>query len=289
VATFDDKNAGVNKPVTAGGLTLSGTNAASYVLSTAIVVTTGAITPAPLVVTAAAGNKTYDGLTNATVTFLDDRIGDDLFGFNYVSAAFADKDVGASKPVLVSGISLSGPDAGNYVANSNATTTATILAALLTVTANDTNRPYGATNPEFTARYEGFVNGEGAEVLSGNPALNTTADALSPVASYAITATNGTLASANYTFEFVDGTLTVTLPRAVLAIEFMTDAGSGTNYVIVHAQGLVPSSQVKLEASTDLKQWAEIATLQTESDGSLTHTDLDVAQNANRFYRVVSQ
>jgi hypothetical protein len=289
VATFADKNVGANKPVTAGGLTLSGTNAASYVLSSDLVMTTGTITPAPLVVTAAAGNKTYDGLTNATVTFLDDRIGDDLFSINYASSAFADKNVGASKPVLVSGISLSGPDAGNYVANSNATTTATILAALLTVTANDTNRPYGATNPEFTARYEGFVNGEGAEVLSGNPALSTTADALSSVGSYAITATNGTLASANYTFEFVDGTLTITLPRAALTIEFMTDAGSGTNYVIVRAQGLVPSSQVKLEASTDLKQWAEIATLQAESDGSITHMDLDVAQNANRFYRVVSQ
>jgi hypothetical protein len=288
MATFGDKNAGVDKLVTAG-VTLGGANASSYVLSNSFLTTVGTIFPAPLVISATAVNKTYDGLTNATVVFTDDRIGDDLFDWHYGSATFADKNAGVGKSVLVSGIFITGLDAGNYAANSNATTTATILPALLTVTANSTNRPYGAANPAFTASYQGFVNGEGQEVFSGSPELSTTADALSPVGSYSITATNGTLASTNYTFEFSDGTLTVTMPRPALTIEYLTDAGSGTNYVVVHAYGLPPGTQVKVEASTNSKQWTEVTVLQVDSGGSLTYTDGDVAQYPIRFYRFVSQ
>jgi len=42
------------------------------------------------------------------------------------SASFANKNVGTSKPVSVSGISISGTDAGNYTANISTTTTANI-------------------------------------------------------------------------------------------------------------------------------------------------------------------
>ena len=62
--------------------------------------------------------------------------------------------------------------------------------AALTVTANNTNRIYGAANPVFTASYSGFVNGDTTGVLSGAPSLTTTATAASPVGNYTITATN---------------------------------------------------------------------------------------------------
>ena len=88
----------------------------------------------------------------------------------------------------------------------------TINPATLTVTANNTNRVYGAANPVFTASYTGFVNGDTVSVLSGAPSLTTTATASSSVAGspYTITAAQGTLSAANYTFSFVNGTLTVT-------------------------------------------------------------------------------
>ena len=48
------------------------------------------------------------------MTLADDRVAGDVFTASYSSATFADKNVGTAKPVSVTGISLSGPDAGNY-------------------------------------------------------------------------------------------------------------------------------------------------------------------------------
>ena len=91
-----------------------------------------------------------------------------------------------------------------------------VTPATLTVTASNTNRPYGAANPAFTAIYTGFLNGDTAAVLSGTPGLATAATAASPLGNYTITATNGTLSAANYSFNFANGTLTV--GTAVLAV-----------------------------------------------------------------------
>ena len=79
----------------------------------------------------------------------------------------------------------------------------------LTVTAFDIVRAAGSDNPPLTVSYSGFVNGDTAAVLSGEPALATTAVAGSPLGSYPITVSRGTLAAANYSFTFVNGTLTV--------------------------------------------------------------------------------
>src|SRR2546429_5857223 len=93
-----------------------------------------------------------------------------------------------------------------------------VNAAVVTVTANNASRAYGAANPTFTASYSGFVNGDTAAVLSGSPSLSTSASATSDVGSYTITAAQGTLAAANYTFAFVNGTLTVTAPSTTTAV-----------------------------------------------------------------------
>ena len=85
-----------------------------------------------------------------------------------------------------------------------------VNAKTLTVTANNTNRVYGVANPSFTASYSGFTNGETSAVLSGNPSLTTTATISSNAGSYTITAAVGSLTAANYSFSFVNGTLTVT-------------------------------------------------------------------------------
>src|SRR5204863_8039684 len=85
----------------------------------------------------------------------------------------------------------------------------TVTQALLTVSANNQFRLYGATNPALTASFNGFVNGENQSVLSGAPTLSTTATTNSPAGPYAITITNGTLSATNYAFAFSDGVLTV--------------------------------------------------------------------------------
>ena len=133
-----------------------------------------------------------------------------------------------SGPGTVSGNSLTITGAGTVVVAANqagnasysaaATVSHTIVVnkATLTVTANNASRAYGAANPTFTPRYSGFLNGDTASVLTGAPSLTTTATASSAVGSYTITAAAGTLAATNYSFTYVNGTLTVS--KAVLTV-----------------------------------------------------------------------
>jgi hypothetical protein len=56
----------------------------------------------------------------------------------------------------------------------------------------------------------GLVNGDSSVVISGTPAETTTALPGSPVGTYPISIAQGALAAANYTFNLVPGTLTIT-------------------------------------------------------------------------------
>jgi hypothetical protein len=84
-----------------------------------------------------------------------------------------------------------------------------VAKAPLTVTAERAFRPVGAAKAPLTVTYSGFVLGDDAGDLAGQPACSTTATAASPAGDYAITCAAGTLASANYAFSFVAGTLSV--------------------------------------------------------------------------------
>src|SRR5207247_7591418 len=75
----------------------------------------------------------------------DDRVSGDVFTDSYTSASFADKNVGNGKTVSVSGISISGTDAGNYTFNATASTTANITKRALTVSATGVNKVYDGT------------------------------------------------------------------------------------------------------------------------------------------------
>jgi hypothetical protein len=86
----------------------------------------------------------------------------------------------------------------------------TVTPRMLTVTANDATRVYGAANPGFSVSYGGLAVTDTPGVLSGSPSLSCSATPGSPVGPYTITAGTGTLASPNYQFQFVSGTLTVT-------------------------------------------------------------------------------
>ena len=90
------------------------------------------------------------------------------------------------------------------------TTKITVVPAPLTVTAQSVSMTYGATVPALTDTITGFVNGDTASVVSGSAALSTTAESSSPVGTYPISVTLGTLSAANYTFtNLAAGLLTV--------------------------------------------------------------------------------
>jgi uncharacterized repeat protein (TIGR01451 family) len=88
--------------------------------------------------------------------------------------------------------------------------TLSVTPATLTITASNQSTIYGAPLPTLTSTITGFIAGDTqASATTGTPSLTTTATAASPVGSYPITAAQGTFAAANYTFTFVNGTLTI--------------------------------------------------------------------------------
>ncbi|MDR7868078.1 MAG: filamentous hemagglutinin N-terminal domain-containing protein [Sporomusaceae bacterium] len=161
-----------------------------------------------ITVTASGVNKIYDGTTGAAVNYGDNRVSGDSLAVSG-TATFADKNAGTGKAVSVTGITLSGADAGNYnLTGTTASTTADIAKATLTVTADNAAKTQGQTNPAFTASYSGLGAGDTAASLTGGLTFATGATATSPAGSYAINLT-GTLASPNYIVSYVNGVLTV--------------------------------------------------------------------------------
>jgi hypothetical protein len=143
-ASFADKNVGTAKTVNITGISVTGVDAANYSANTTAT-TTADITARNLTVSATGMNKIYDGTTAATITLSDDRVPGDSLSAGYTSASFADKNVGIAKTVNVTGISVTGVDAANYLANITASTTADITARALTVSATGVNKVYDGT------------------------------------------------------------------------------------------------------------------------------------------------
>ena len=67
----------------------------------------------------------------------------------------------------------------------------------------------------LTATIIGYVNGDNSGAISGAPALATVANSTSLPGTYPITIGLGTLAAANYTFNLVAGTDTVTFTASI--------------------------------------------------------------------------
>jgi len=151
-ASFTDKNAGTGKTVNVAGIQITGSDAANYSLAGTTTSTTANITGRTLTVSATGQDKVYDGTTNATVALTDNRLPGDNLTNTYTSASFGNKTVGNGKTVTVTGIALTGPDAGNYtLGNTTASTPANITARSLTVTATGVNKAYdGTTNASVT-------------------------------------------------------------------------------------------------------------------------------------------
>jgi type IV secretory pathway protease TraF len=132
--------------------------------------------------------------------------------------------------------------------------TLTVNPALLTVTAVNISKIVGTANPAFSASYSGFVNGDTTAVLGGLPALSTAATTSSPIGTYPITAAQGTLTAANYTFTFVPGTLNVVAaPTIVLTTSAPLSGSASAGYtatVKVTNNGTGAASNVTLTGAT---------------------------------------
>jgi subtilase family serine protease len=106
---------------------------------------------------------------------------------------------------------------GTYAAATPVAQSFTVAPAVLTVTAANASRAYGAANPTFTYSITGYVNGDSSAVVSGTATEFTTATATSAAGTYPITFLNKALTAANYTFTYVNGTLTINAPLFTLS------------------------------------------------------------------------
>ena len=249
--TVADKNIGAAKPVTLGSLALgNGTGLASnYTLAGGVHVAT--ITPVNITIAGLAPvSKVYDGTTAAVVSTasaaLVGAISGDSLGISGGIGAFNDKNTGVGKPVGISGLALTGADAGNYnLVSSSAVGVADIFKASISgvtgITAS--NKIYDGTTAATlsvqAAQIPGIISGDSVSVVAatgqfsdknagqgkvvtiagvslagsdaGNYALaNTSATALADISKAAVTAITGISANP----KIYDATTATTLNTA---------------------------------------------------------------------------
>jgi hypothetical protein len=286
-ATFSDKVVGTAKNVSVTGIALSGSDAGNYTPNPTAN-TTASITVRGLTVTAVGATKVYDGTTTATVSLSDNRVTGDLLTDSYIAASFSDKNTGLAKAIAVSGISISGIDAANYLVNTAATTSADITPASLTITADPKTKTYGDPNPALTASIAGYVEANSASALSGQPSLTTSATDSSPAGSYPITASAGTLSAPNYIFTFVPGVLTI-LPPPNTAPVLPTQANRNlTELTTLTVLNRATDSDVPANTLT-YQLVAPPEGMQISSDGTITWTpSLTQSPSSNLVTTVVT-
>ncbi|MBZ5508941.1 MAG: beta-propeller fold lactonase family protein [Acidobacteriia bacterium] len=260
------------------------------------------VSPAPLVVTAANATRAV-GAPNPVFTgaIVGIKNGDNITA-TYASPATATSAPG-TYPIIPTLVDPTGK-LGNYTVTVN-NGTLTITAAVLTVTADNASRLYGDPNPPLTYTIAGFVNGDTLAVVSGTAACTTTATPDSPVGTYPITCTAGTIAAANYVFAFANGTLTVNpAPLTVTAANAsrlygaanpaftgtITGIKNGDNITATYASVATPASNVGtypiiptlVDPTSKLGNYTV-----TSNNGTLTVTTAPLtvtAANASRVY-----
>ncbi|MBT9459312.1 MAG: filamentous hemagglutinin N-terminal domain-containing protein [Burkholderiaceae bacterium] len=170
VASFSDKNAGTGKSVSVSGFTLSGADAGNYTATQPTGLSAN-ITPATLVIAGlGVADKVYDASTVAALTGGANvsALGSDIVSVDAANAnaRFADKNVGASKSVIVGNFSLSGTDAGNYTLQAPSNLTASITPASLSVNGISANNKVYDASSAASLSGSATVQGLGSDAVS---------------------------------------------------------------------------------------------------------------------------
>jgi large repetitive protein len=163
-ATFDNKNVGTGKTVTATGLSLSGADAGNYNL-TGVSDASASITKFAVAVTAVTDSKIYDGTTTSSAS---PTVGTLVSG-DVVNVAptqvFDNKNQGTGKTLTPSGLTIKDGAAadvtGNYTITYTPDATGVINKAAVTVTANTDTKTYDGTTASSVAPTVGtLVSGD---------------------------------------------------------------------------------------------------------------------------------
>ena len=191
-------------------VTFTPTDAANYNNAVRTVVIN--VLRAALTIAADSKSKVY-GTANPPLTvsyggFVNGDTPSSLTGTLSVTTSAVQTSGAGTYPILVGGVS-----SANYTITF-VPGVLTVTKAALTVRADDKSNYFGDPVPALTASYSGFVLTDTfASSVTGQPLLSTTATASSMAGTYPISISVGTLASANYAFTFVNGTLTIGGPQ----------------------------------------------------------------------------
>jgi filamentous hemagglutinin family protein len=162
---FDGKDARDHLIQVANYSVLDGNNGGNYIVTLGEKVL-GNISKKVLNATATVNNKTYDGTIAATgnVSGLAGVVGTEDVTVNGSGLfAFVDRNAGNGKAVTLTGLTLSGTDAGNYTLSDVANGTANIARAKLTLTASGDSKTYdGTTASSGVVSVTGLVDGDTA-------------------------------------------------------------------------------------------------------------------------------
>ncbi|HEV2501721.1 MAG TPA: YDG domain-containing protein [Mesorhizobium sp.] len=228
-ATFADKNAGNGKTVTISGLALGGADAGNYALVNTTATTSADITKATIsaITGITAANKVYDGSTAAALDAsgagFSGMVNGDRLTIASATGAFSDKNAGNGKTVSISGLTLSGDDAGNYaLANTNASTTADIARATISAITGITaaNKVYNGSTAAMlnagAAGFTGMVSGDRLTVASATGAFSDKNAGNGKTVSISGLALGGDDAG-NYTLSNISASTTADIARATIS------------------------------------------------------------------------
>ena len=253
-----DAGTGVTATVTYTPLT-NGTNggkASNYTIDAGTTTTTGNILPKLLTATFTGTNKTYDGTTTDTVSFVSLNgvvPGDTVYLLFGGPATFSDPNVGTGKTVTF-GTGLSGLSASNYTIATTTTTTASITPLVLqlggvksydgTTTVSGSNIFAGNAVAGDTVKFSGSATIASAAI--GNEAITSVGGLKVGNSNYTLTGAAGSVAvtsadqvvsqvaSGTATFSSSGSTLTVTqtTPSAIIDwLRFSIASGETVNFV----------------------------------------------------------
>jgi hypothetical protein len=217
----------------------AGTNLANYT----VVYNNGTLTVGQtiLTVTAANASRTYGAANPAFSASATGAVNGDTFTFTETTTATATSTVGTYPIVPVA----AGTNLANYTVVYN-NGTLTVGQAILSVTAANASRTYGAPNPTFSASATGAVNGDTFTFTE-----STTATATSTVGTYPIVPVAAGANLSDYTVVYNNGTLTVgQATLTVTAANASRTYGAPNPTFSVTSTGAVSGDTFTLTAST---------------------------------------
>ena len=229
--SFNNKNVGRNKTLTAAGTVNDGNSGHNYTISFAAPITTGTILPKMLtVIGISVANRVYDGTTAATLLgspTLSGVISPDVVTLvtSGASATFSDKNVGNGKPVNITGLALAGSGTANY------------LLLQPSRSGNITKRPVTITAATDSKGYDGTVSSIGVPALTGG--------SLAPGDSAPL-----------WTQSFA--TRNAGVSNSLLAAGAINDGNAGQNYAytfIPNTTGFITKRPITVTAVTDTRAY----------------------------------